>query len=508
MRMPLTRVMILPLFLAWGTAWSAGPTEEQKTQIMDGLDAMAAGTASPVVMEQFVRTDVKAGEWAVVFGEYWNKRRFSPELGGALRVLLDPQQPGIEQAAQTAGMLAAEALRAALGRSPADAAEFDLALQWLEQMLPAPFSPMIGTGLGAVLSAKPIDPGGIGAAHAGGEVLPGLAAPGGIAGGISGDAIPPATPPAAGAGSPQGPVSGESEQQPVPPAAARNVPAAAIPRELPHVGPYAMQAAVTLGAYAGPAVGKWVALPLNTRIIIETGGVWVFDGGMMSEPQARSLGSLFRSLPPLMSGVSVVFVGIDPVPLRAPGAITALPMLPPAMVREPVALPTGAVLPPCPAVTAMMMDQLVRSLQDRETARRPELLLRRDILLRMAATRPDCALFPFLAAGGYGGPADFYPALAALWLCDSGAVLGAARALVAQGGQEPMYALLLLADLLSGGGDTTPLFMVDGQGMVSGSAGALRKAMARPGMPYVTGVAAGGSVAEYDGLDYEMLLGM
>jgi hypothetical protein len=111
----------------------------------------------------------------------------------------------------------------------------------------------------------------------------------------------------------------------------------------------------------------------------------------------------------------------------------------------------------------------------------------------------------FLAPGGYAGPNDFFPALTVLWLTGSETALQAAAATVDQGEYEGIYALLLLADLLSGGGDTTLVFATSPAGQVTGSETALRRIFSAPGLGYVVGVAAGGRMFFFDGLVYEAL---
>ncbi len=268
----------------------------------------------------------------------------------------------------------------------------------------------------------------------------------------------------------------------------------------------AMQVAITLGYYAGPEnIGAWMRLPDASQLIYRASGVWVFDGGMLAPPQVQSLGSLLTAMPAAVSGVSVVAMMQLPFSLRAPGVVLPLAPVLPELQRPPVVLPPGVMLPAIPEFTATAARALGELIQQRELARRPELAKRRDVLLLIAGERADSALPAFLAPGGYAGSGDFFPALTVLWLTGSEAALNAASALSGQGDHESIYALLLLADLLSCGGDTTLVFSTGTMGQVVGGQAALRRNFVEPGHVYITGVAAGGTMFSFDGIEYEIL---
>jgi hypothetical protein len=175
-------------------------------------------------------------------------------------------------------------------------------------------------------------------------------------------------------------------------------------------------------------------------------------------------------------------------------------------MRAAIGLPGNAILVPMPEFTAMTARQIAVLIQQRELMRRPELVLRRKILLETALIRANTPLRGFLAPGGYSGPDDFYPALAMLWFNGAEIALQAAYALNVQGEVEPLYALLLTADLFSGGGDTTLLFAANSNGDIIRREAVLHRNSIVPGRAYVTGVAAGGTIISFDGADYEALM--
>ncbi len=267
-----------------------------------------------------------------------------------------------------------------------------------------------------------------------------------------------------------------------------------------------MQMAITLGYYAGPEnIGRWMRLPDVTLRIYQSSGTWVFDGGALASQQAVSLGSLLSSMPTALTGVSVVTMVPLPFALRSPGLVLPVAPVSPELQRPPVALPPGVMLPSIPEFTAMVARTLGDIVQQRELARRPELAKRRDILLLTAEGRANSILAAFLAPGGYVGPEDFFPALTVLWLTGSETALQAASATIDQGEYEGIYALLLLSDLFSGGGDSSLVLATTPSGLVTGSETALRRNFIAPGHAYVTGVAAGGRMFFFDGIEYETL---
>ena len=559
-------VLLASFLLAPFTAAGAVLTEEQKGQTISALEAAAASPSpemTTALYEKISRADVSAEEWAPAFREYLDKNHFSYALGGAWRDMVGNDGPGQEPAARAAGAFAAAALQSVLHNTPPNLQELDTVLQWLEQCtaFAPPLAATIGTGLDAVLRNRTLDSAllgerapapvatpAMGAGAAAGAPptpetpisVPGAAAPG-VSPSPSAAAALPALPEAPTAGAVSAPVSAATAPPtgvPAPPsskpaesapAAAASppttIPAPAFPQKTDNAADNdkprkadttpipaaafpapAMQVAITLGYYAGPEnIGRWMRLPEVSLGIYRASGVWVFDGGALSSPQAQSLGSLLSAMPTTLTGVSVISMMVLPFSLRAPGLVLPIAPVSPELQRPPVVLPPGAMLPSIPEFTATVARALGEIIQQRELARRPELAKRRDILLLTAEGRANSVLSAFLAPGGYAGPNDFFPSLTVLWLAGSETALQAAEATIDQGEYEGMYALLLLADLFSGGGDTTLILATNPAGQVMGSETALRRNYVAPGLAYVTGVAAGGRMFFFDGLEYETL---
>lgn len=447
---------IAPFFVLFfiAAAASAGEfTPEQRGRVLAALSSMAAGGPADALLPlvgQAPRTDLDAAAWRAVFQEHLQSVPFTARHGAAWWRLTVEPRPEQESLAAAAGRFMAVALDTAPGRAPAGLAEFDLALQWLEQTvtLPQPLAAAVAAGVGGLLAAAPLDPA---------RLMPAPAA-------VPAETASPEVPALAG-----------------------------------DLSPLAVQAAVTLGALAGPVnVGRWMRLPDSPLRVFQTTGVWLFDGGLLPDSEFTSLASLMSAAPPALTGLSVLLApGVSAAP-RAPGAVAALPVAPSDSSQPAFTLPPGASFDPVPLFTLSALRQTAVLIQAKELPRRPELLLGRDRLLGALRPGPANPLNPFLAAGGYQGPDDFLPALAVLWMHNSEALLGAASALRDQGIFEPLIAVLLTADLFSNGGATTILFRTDSAGVVSGRESALRRVALPDGRPWITGLAAGGSLMLFD----------
>ena len=209
-----------------------------------------------------------------------------------------------------------------------------------------------------------------------------------------------------------------------------------------------------------------------------------------------------------VTGVSAVTLVPLPFALRTQGTVLPLAPVMPELMRPPVLLPGGGMLPAMPEFTAQAVRALCGVIQQRELAKRPELVRRRDVVIMAAQGRTSSVLPAYLSPGGYAGAADFFPALMVLWTADAVTALQSALAASDQGEHDAIYALLLLADLLSGGGDSTLVLAANPAGQVTGAETALRRNFIAPGYGYVTAVAGGGRLFFFDGIAFETLLNL
>lgn len=113
--------------------------------------------------------------------------------------------------------------------------------------------------------------------------------------------------------------------------------------------------------------------------------------------------------------------------------------------------------------------------------------------------RSNTALSPLVPHDvARGASEDYLAFLSFLWLADSQSVLEYAIMMAEQQQRIPLFALLLVADLFSGSGDTTWLYRTSPLGIILGSKTGLRRVSPVPGTQYVNGIVAGGRVWQYD----------
>ena len=304
---------LLALCMLLHAAAGAALTEEQKGQAVTALGGVAQ-PASPetadALYEMISRGDVSAEEWAPVFREYLDKNHFAPALGGAWRGMVAQGGPGQASAARAAGAFAAAALQSVLQSKQPSLEELDTVLLWLEQCtaFAPPLVATIATGLDAVLRAAPLDSALLAAQQppvaetAPAETVPPAEAAAPAATTPSDPAMPaPPDPPKVEAPSPApAPATpapalpGAAAPTPAPAKAPGIVPAKPLDKDKPKktggdslpprdFSAPAMQVAITLGYYGGPAnIGQWMRLPELTLGIYQSSGVWVFDGGTLA----------------------------------------------------------------------------------------------------------------------------------------------------------------------------------------------------------------------------------
>ncbi|HNY86542.1 MAG TPA: hypothetical protein PKN23_08590 [Candidatus Hydrogenedentes bacterium] len=466
---PFTGPVVLAVavfFAGAAAAQGGGITEQRKGALLASLGRMAAGAATPADevpwLELAGLPDPGPAAWRSLFAEHLEALPYVPALGAQWWRLISVPRPEQPSLARIAGCFHAVVLSQALASAPPGPG-FDAALVWIEGVMASapPLAVELRAGMEPMLKEKPLD----------------LLAP-------AAPAVAPAD--AGAAAAPSAAVS---------PTAA--VPGAGVPEER-FAGPFAMQAAVTLGLLAGPEkVGDWIKAPTPSLRAYQTTGVWIFDDGLLPPPVFTSLQSLVSAAPQILTGMSAVVCLPYPVPLRAPGAVAAPPPAPWDAWTSPVAL-SPAVLPAVPLYTGAALRQTAEMIQAKELARRPELVQGCGELFGANMERTDSPFRQWLASAGVTGPGDFYAALGALWMVNSRLMLDAAATLFDAGEFEPVAAVLLVADLYSNGGDTTLLFQTNPAGVVSSQQAALRRAVLPSGRPYVTGVASGRGMLYFD----------
>lgn len=239
------------------------------------------------------------------------------------------------------------------------------------------------------------------------------------------------------------------------------------------------QLSLTLGAYGSDlpngrqTVSRLLRLPDRYRFFWETHGIFLFDKQGLSPAHFESLSSLAAAIPARLHRIAALVVpettGIDP---RAPGVLTPgqlvfLPLIPMDRMTDPreYGTRTGQVI--APEFTIRAAQEIVRAIQAEQFARRPDLVVRRDLLLGHARETRVRYIRRTIPAGLYQQqPDELLPAIAFLWFIDTGATFRMAFDVFQVGVGDPMDSLLLFADLMSGGGATTYLYRTDLSGRV------------------------------------------
>jgi len=264
----------------------------------------------------------------------------------------------------------------------------------------------------------------------------------------------------------------------------------------------AIQAALSLSPFLPPpAFVKFVILPGTGGPFYARHGVFLFDGGALDEAQLQSLGSLLAAFPPQLHAAIAVLVpdglGANAAQL---GLVTSRPILEIAPLPMEVTSNPGEFIPrvgqtAAPEFTLAAATQLLRIIQRVQFTARPDLALRRDALLARAGPRRERYLRRTIAPELYlSNPDELLPLTGYLWILDSARAFHMAMELLDIRLGEAADALLLLADMLSGGGGSTLLFRTDALGRVSSQETPLRRVLATPDLAYVTGLGVDGTL--------------
>lgn len=262
----------------------------------------------------------------------------------------------------------------------------------------------------------------------------------------------------------------------------------------------AMQTCMTLALFGDQfSLRQWIALPQRCSAFLDGAQAFLFGGGALAPEQVDSLGSLFQSVPREVHQVLAVIV---PEGVQMDAATAALST--PGMVLNIYASVTGYTAPDeffselgnqpvAPAFTIEAALQLVRAAQYVQFSMRPELQQRRDLILRNAGAEPTRYLRRAYPPGTYqSDPDELLPQTAYLWFIDSITAFQQAGGLLRFYENEPMDAVLLLADVLSGGGDATLAFRTGLDGKVSSKLAGIQRVEVFPGVAFTNGINIGG----------------
>lgn len=245
-----------------------------------------------------------------------------------------------------------------------------------------------------------------------------------------------------------------------------------------------VQAALTLGEYAGgrgrDAIGQALGLPPAALAFWQSFGIFVFDNGAFGAQHYASLASLVRAIPSQLHAIRAIIVPEATGIAAGSGFITSGQIVYLPFVAMNVYTSPREFLdnngPAAPVFTATAAQEIVRAVQAVQFWKRPELAARRDVILANAQGVPARYLrhYRIISPQVYArNPDELLPALAYIYVIDSRAVFRMALALFQLKAEETIDQFLLLADMLSGGSTTTPLFVTSLDGAVASAPAAI-----------------------------------
>jgi len=254
-------------------------------------------------------------------------------------------------------------------------------------------------------------------------------------------------------------------------------PGSAVRPDLERMG---MQIALTLSACApketapSPEISAVLNLPEPVQTFWARHGVFVFDNATLDARQLQVLDSLIEAMPKALHNVATILVpagyGLDSMGpgLAVPGQVLSISAMPGVGQTngDGPGLAAGRSVRAAFAIEAAQ--QMLRAIQALQFDTRPALAMQRERILAREARR---------RAAGRGARADsmirlddpdeVLPAAGSLWFADSEAAFRLATDRLARGQPALLEILLLLADMLSGGGNSTLLFTTDNLGAIT-----------------------------------------
>ncbi|MCC6486999.1 MAG: hypothetical protein IT364_05820 [Candidatus Hydrogenedentes bacterium] len=235
---------------------------------------------------------------------------------------------------------------------------------------------------------------------------------------------------------------------------------------------------------ARPTVSNIMGFRDAARLFWEARGILLFDNGALDAGQLSSLDLLITLIPGELHNIGAFIVppstGIGPgARFMSPAQIVYLEPHPIGVTTNPEEFPGRMGVQPVSSLfTISTASSIVRAIQDVQFARRPELRLRRDVILANARDQRERYLrrYQIVPIGAYQtDPDGLLPSVAYPYFIDSSKAYIMAMYLFELEKQEAMDSFLLLADMLSGGGSTTILFATDPLGRIAHSRTAISR---------------------------------
>jgi hypothetical protein len=215
----------------------------------------------------------------------------------------------------------------------------------------------------------------------------------------------------------------------------------------------------------------------------ESRGVLLFDNGALDAAQLSSLDLLLTVIPSELHNIGAFIVpdatAVSPgTSFTTPVQIVFLELIPTGVTTNPEEFPQRIGQPVASLFTVTTAASIVRAVQSVQFARRPELQARRDMILANARGKRERFLrrYQILPPGVYyNDPDALLPSVAYPYFIDSSRAFAMGMLLFELEKQEAIDSFLLLADMLSGGSNTTILYSADPLGRISHSRATLSR---------------------------------
>ncbi len=220
-----------------------------------------------------------------------------------------------------------------------------------------------------------------------------------------------------------------------------------------------------------------------TRMFWQSRGILLFDNGSLDGAQLNSLDLLLTVIPDNLHNIGAFIVpdatGVAAgTPFTTDIQIVFLDLIPTGTTTSPEEFPERLGQPVASLFTITTAASIIRAVQDVQFAKRPELRARRDIILANARGKRERFLrrFQIVSPSAYYNDPDFLlPSVAYPYFIDSSRTFAMGMLLFELEKQEAIDSFLLLADMLSGGSNTTVLYATDPLGRISHSRTAISR---------------------------------
>jgi hypothetical protein len=264
----------------------------------------------------------------------------------------------------------------------------------------------------------------------------------------------------------------------------------------------AMQTCLTLALYGdAPALQRWLKLPERTLSFMDAAQAFLFGGNALTQENFDALVSVFKVFPRGLHQVIAVIVpegaGLDAgtAGLNTPGIVLNISAAPNGVSSPEEFYMETRLQPVAPLFTLEAAMQVFRAVQYVQFSQRPELVERRNLILSNAGGEVTRYLRRGIPPAAYlGEPDELLPQTAYLWFIDSTAAFEQAGGLLRFKENEAMDALLLLADVISGGGDSSLEFRTDMDGKLNAREVPLQRTEVQPGLRFATGIGINGEI--------------